>query len=353
MTVNIEKAEEIVNCVTNNKKTALIQKQALYDIIQQVELKREYIENFILTVNIITQLHEQKKKSLEHVIHHIVNREQHIDQDLCKLSYQQKELEKRQSQLKLELETTRLYAEKCREKKIKCEQHYNSLASFPFLSLQSKKKYLQARDKNLEAEQQVSEMRCALDKCQEHLRLLSKTLSAQHAEQSILSDQRRGSIDTIKSASHQIDFLQKGRTFWKAFDTYQAQVVLESATYLYKELSKNHHFILQHNKEPSKTTLDVHQVWIKTFLLACFEYGERETYGDSRWSTLKIDFDCSLCQIPQFDWPKLIDHDLVCEFCYTIQSKAKATKPHQPQSKMKKIMSLFNTHSSKINPMIM
>lgn len=355
MKINIEQAEEIVNnCTTTNKKNAIIQKQSLLEVIKQVESKRQIIKDYLIVVNIITRLYQQKKSSLEHLIHELVNREQTIDQGLVKISEQQATLENHQLQIKCKLDDIRARAEKYRDKKLKCEQHYHSVASVPILSVQSKKKYLKARDKNLEAEQQLSEIRAALDKCQEHLRLVSKSISAHHSEQDQVSTQRRGSIDTIKSTSQQLEFLQKGCEFWKGFDTYQAQVVLESATYLYEldlPLKKKRKEILD---------LDIDQVWIKTFLLSCFEYGDREIYGDKQWSpaTIKIDFDCVLCQIPQLGWPRLIHNNtaLACEFCYnnktsSLPSKTSIIKQHD--SKMKKIVShFFSSHSTKINPIM-
>lgn len=346
MRISIERAEEIVNCgSSSSKKSALMQKQSLYNIIKTVESKREMIRNYMMTVDIITKTHAQKKHSLEQLIHQLADREQDIDQGLLKISHQQKELEKRQSQLQCELNDIRTTAEKYRDKRHKCEQQYHAVASLPILSLQSKKRYLKARDKTLEAEQQVSEMRSALDKCQEHLRLISKTLSAHQSEQSQLSTQRRGSIDTIRSTSQQLEHLKQGCEFWQGFDTYQAQIVLESATYLYDLDSPI--------RNKNTNDFDIHQVWIKTFLLACFEYGDREIYGDTHYNpaTIKIDFCCSLCQISQLGWPRVVHQsDLACEFCYntTVCNTPTATKQ---DSRMKKIVShLFS--STKITPIM-
>ncbi|KAI8636576.1 hypothetical protein BD408DRAFT_320604, partial [Parasitella parasitica] len=224
------------------------------------------------------------------------------------------ELEKKQMHLEHELQFARSIAEKCREKKIRSEQQYHAVVSVPLLSLQSKKRYLKARDSNAEAEQQVSEKREALEKCRAHLKLMSRTVSAQYSEQDQLCTQRRGSVDTIMTSTQQLAYLKQGCEFWTGFDSYQAQVVLESAIYL-SDLENQ-----PSKKKTSNSFLDVHHVWTKTFKLACFEYGDRELYGDTRWNpnVLEITFDCDMCQTSQTGWPRVVrDHELACELCYS------------------------------------
>jgi hypothetical protein len=262
----------------------------------------------------------------------------------------------------------RTTAEKYLEKKIKCEQQYSTVISVPILSAQSKKRYIKARDRYADAEQQVSEIRQALDKCREHLRLISKTVSAQYSEQDQLCTQRRGSIDTIMSSTQQLEYLKQGRGFWSGFDTYQAKVVLESAIYLIEITDTN-------NRKKNNDVLDIDLVWEKTFKLACFEYGDREVYGNTRWSmnSIEINFDCDMCQTSQTGWPKVIrECELACELCYSTipnqqqqqnkvtiiepsiiskESKMNLTPSLHHHSKMKKVLStLFNYHP-RIDPL--
>ncbi|KAI7896000.1 uncharacterized protein EV154DRAFT_412071 [Mucor mucedo] len=308
------------------------------------------IREFILTVERIRIQYEIQQKSLEQFIHQLDEREQSLDQGLAKIGSQQKELERRQVQVEQELQSIRLIAENYREKKKKREQEYSLVASVPILSAQSKKRYIKARNKYSDAEQQVSESRQALEKCRDHLRLISKTVSAQYSEQDRVHHQRRGSKDTLLSSTQQLDYLQKGCDFWSEFDSYQAQLVLESAIYLREKINC-------HTPHSNNQLLDMDQVWQKTFLLACFEYGDGELYAHEKWNvdTLQITFDCEMCQTSQTGWPKVAyETDLVCQLCYsTIPQDSFLTKPMPripSHSKMRKLFStLFNTHS-KVNP---
>lgn len=349
MIVNIEKAEEIVSYGFTKKNTG-IQKRLLQQVIQQVEQRRIAIQEYIVTVDMISRQYQFRQKSLEQLINQLDDRDQSLHQGLVKIGSQQKELERRQVQIKQELQSTRLTAEAYREKKKKREQEYCLVSSLPIISAQSKKRYIKARNKYSDAEQQVSESRQALEKCRDHLKLISKTVSAQYSEQDQVYNQRRGSIDTIVSSTQQLDYLKKGCDFWSGFDSYQAQVVLESAIYLGE---------MECHTTPKKNqALDIDQVWQKTFKLACFEYGDGEIYGDTRWNinTLQVTFDCEICQTSQTGWPKVVDQsDLACELCYsTIPKDLYLTKPMPlipSHSKMKRLFStLFNIHS-KINPL--
>lgn len=365
MIVNIEKAEEIVT-YGGAKKHLIIQKKLLHQVIDQVQHRRRMIHDYLTTVDIISQQYNRRKNSLEQLIHHLNDRGHALDQGLQKISHQQKELQRKQIHLEQDLQFARALAEKSREKKIRCEQHYHAVVSVPLLSAQSKKRYLKARDSNAEAEQQVSEKREALEKCRAHLKLMSKTVSAQYYEQDQLCTQRRGSVDTIMTSTQQLAYLKQGCEFWSGFDSYQAQVVLESAIYLSDQEN-------QPNKnKTNSSSLDIHQVWTKTFKLACFEYGEREMYGDTRWNpnVLEVNFDCDMCQTSQKGWPKVIrESELACDLCYStideqvshpvkiiddVNSTSKATIQHHcypSSSKMKKLLSgFFHQHSSKVNP---
>ncbi|KAG1096048.1 hypothetical protein G6F42_018438 [Rhizopus arrhizus] len=203
MIVNIEKAEEIVS-YGGVKKHLIIQKKLLHQVIDQVQHRRRMIHDYLTTVDIISQQYNRRKNSLEQLIHHLNDRGHALDQGLQKISHQQKELQRKQIHLEQDLQLARALAEKSREKKIRCEQHYHAVVSVPLLSAQSKKRYLKARDSNAEAEQQVSEKREALEKCRAHLKLMSKTVSAQYNEQDQLCTQRRGSVDTIMTSTQQL-----------------------------------------------------------------------------------------------------------------------------------------------------
>lgn len=347
MLVNIDKAQEIVGYSVTKKKTG-IQKRLLQQVIHQVEQRRAMIQDYILTVNRISIQYEERQKSLEQFIHQLDDREQLLNQGLLKIETQQKELERRQVQVEQELQSIRLTAEIYLERKKKREHEYSLVSSVPILSAQSKKRYIKARNKYSDAEQQVSESRQALENCRDHLRLISKTVSAQYSEQDQVNHQRRGSEDILLSSTQQLDYLKKGSDFWSDFDSYQAQVVLESALYLSEKINCH---------TPNHQLLDMDQIWQKTFLLACFEYGDGELYGLEKWDidTLQIEFKCEMCQTFQTGWPKVAyETDLVCQLCYsTIPQDSFLTKPMPTLPSHSKLKKLFSSlfHLNKVNPL--
>ncbi|KAI7898337.1 uncharacterized protein BX663DRAFT_416350, partial [Cokeromyces recurvatus] len=240
------------------------------------------------------------------------------------------ELEHHRKEVEDELQNLRSRAEVCREKRARYEHNYHTVASVPFFASQSKKRYIKARDKNSEIEQQISEKRQTLDKCREHLKLISKAVAAQQAERSQLLTERERSLNALHSSQQQLNELKEGCEFWSNFDSYQAQVVLESAIYLRDLLEGDNTIKEKKKKKKGKkdaasedNVLDINEVWIKTFRLACFEYGDHELYGDMHWSltSLQIYFDCGLCEIYQVGWPKMmtLNHitELACELCYS------------------------------------
>ncbi|KAI9280429.1 hypothetical protein BY458DRAFT_423102, partial [Sporodiniella umbellata] len=238
-----------------------------------------------------------------------------LEQELASLSEHQTDLKKRQGEIEDKLVLVRQEAERHREKKMRCEQRYARVSYVPILATQSKKKYIKARNKDWQAEQQLSEMRGALDVCRENLRTICKKASRSYSEQDTISIQRKASVDKIKSTSEQLNYLKEGSEFWSGFDVYQAQVLSEAAKYLLKN---------KRYKSSRKHTVDVDQVWIKTFKLACIEYGDREIYGDKHWdtNTLKVNFDCFSCKMSLVGWPKVSDQEeLLCEQCFTPTQK--------------------------------
>ncbi|GAA5813525.1 hypothetical protein MFLAVUS_007003 [Mucor flavus] len=345
MIVNIETAEGIVNEGLSNRKQMFKQLKQVIDI---VEKRRKTIAQYLLVVDRIESQYQEKKHYLEKLISQLNDRDQSLNKGLNKIGSQQKELEQRQVRIEQDLKQMRITAERYLEKKKKSEQYYYSVISIPILSAQSKNKYIKARNKYCQAEQQISEIRQSLEKCRDHLKLISKTISTQYTEQDQLSVQRRGSLDTIESSVQQLDYLKQGCEFWSGFDSYQAQVVLESAIYLLN---------MDYNQTVKNESLDVHQVWQKTFQLACFEYGDRELYGDTRWNvdTLEINYQCAMCQTTQTGWPTVINSiELVCDICSTTLIDPERSKPLPSIPSHSRIKTLFSSlfhHHTKINPM--
>ncbi|KAI8384100.1 hypothetical protein BD560DRAFT_384974 [Blakeslea trispora] len=307
--IDIVTAEQVLDLFDKKKTTP--RRKMLEKMIHQVHQRRDWIKNYLLIVEILSLQFDKKNRSLEKLICHLNDREERLDQGLAKVNTQQKELERRQARMEHELQSMRVLAERCRDKKLRSESQYHRVASVPLLSSKSKKRYLEAQDRNARAEQQLSETREALEKCKSQLRVISNTRSRQSIEQDQLALHRRRSIDAIQMTQQQLTFLQEGSIFWTEFDDYQAQVVLESAEYL---------AALGERIEPSShESLDVNQVWLKTFRFACFEYGDRESEGLSIWGNdqLEILFECEQCRLACTGWPRIVnEHELVCNLCF-------------------------------------
>ncbi|CAO3701918.1 unnamed protein product [Rhizopus stolonifer] len=327
--IDIECAEQIMD----GKKVK--QKQCLRQIIDQVQTRRQSIQTYLNTVAIIEKQFERKHEYLQRCIDQLIDREQSLQQELVSLNEQQVDLKKRKGEIEQALLLVRQEAERHREKKLKCEQRYARVSYVPILATQSKKKYLKARNQDWQTEQQLSDMRGALDLCRENIKAVSKKASRSYSEQDTISTQRRTSVEKIKSASEQLNYLKEGIEFWSGFDIYQAQVVSEAADYLLK----NNRY-----KTSRKLTVDVDQVWIKTFKLACLEYGDCEAYGDKHWdiNTLKINFDCFLCKMSLVGWPKIADNEeLVCKSCFKPIQKQTATVSI-PNNTLRKLFHSFS-----------
>ncbi|KAI8882108.1 hypothetical protein K501DRAFT_187498 [Backusella circina FSU 941] len=229
-----------------------------------------------------------------------------------------------------------------RQIKSKYERRYARFQRIPLLSRSCQKKYIAARDNNLIAEQQVSELRHSLDQCKEQIRAVLKSAADQYTEQGQLSYQRRGSIETLNSRKQTIQHLLEGCDYWVGFDTHQAEVVYESATYLLELCDK------KSNHEHHSGELNVDQVWQKTFCLACLEYGECEVFGNEKWGgNNEMEYRCEGCQQSCVGWPVLQQNQLVCDNCRITESN-KTLMPFTPQGKMKQLFQSF--FPSKICP---
>ncbi|KAG1170086.1 hypothetical protein G6F70_007928 [Rhizopus microsporus] len=303
MNINLDLAEIIIQ--TSDKAK---QRIWLHKLVEQVQLRQRCIHIYLRTVLMIEAQYQQKMKDIESYIDRLNQQKERIDHEITHLNDHQQALVQRQTEVEHALALIRREAQRYREKKTRCEHYYSRLCAVPILSKQYKTKYIKARDRNAQTEQHLSEMRHALDLCQNQLKVITKRITEQYMEQDQLYKQKSSSLDSLKRIEKVLHFLKQGSEFWSNFETYQAQVVLEAANYLLKNTRY---------KVSKKLTVDVDQIWIKTFKLACLEYGERQVYGDNRWNmdTLNISYDCSACQTSHIGWPKISQCQLLCSHC--------------------------------------
>jgi hypothetical protein len=345
MIINIEQAEAIIQFGFHKKRNPT-QTKLIRQLMEAVKIKREEIQRFIVIVDLLTKQHQSYSASMEDLISRLDHREADLDDKLSKVELKKNQLEKQQLKMLTTLKEKQELAVAQRNIKCKYEKRYYRFQRVPILSRSCQKKYIIARDKNLYAEQQVSELHHSLKQCKEQIKTILKSAADQYTEQGQLSYQRRGSIETLNGRKQTINHLLQGCDYWVGFDTHQAQVVHESAAYLLELCEKKSNT----NNHEKGGELDVDQVWTKTFCLACLEYGECEVYGNGKWGSnvLEIEYNCGGCQQSCTGWPILQHNQLVCAGCKTTESN-KTLIPFTPQGRMKQLFQSF--FSSKTYPL--
>ncbi|KAI8885032.1 hypothetical protein K501DRAFT_180911 [Backusella circina FSU 941] len=238
----------------------------------------------------------------------------------------QERLVRHQRATEIQLRETQRYAAQQRQRKVSCEQQYYRAYGIPLISKQTEKRYIKARDQNGAAEQQLAELREELERCRQERRNMVASSAQQFNEKGQVSFQRRGSVDTMKSKKMYLAYLQKGCAFWSDFDTYQAQVMLESAAYL-----------LSPTAAVKKGPLDVDEVWKRAFNRTCNEYNKLQEEGNQQWGGAEVQYECDACHQTRLGWPRVEQEMLVCDQC----SPALVVDSMPQPQKMKRLFHTF------------
>lgn len=312
LAVNLDKAEFIISLASqkNGFRSIML---LLREIEDQFITRQKQNKTFYKVSQIIEHGYSKKTHSDKQLIKRIQHELQQQEKDTEHLSQKRTALKQELDAFEAELSGIREYAEQRRNKKSKRERQYHQLYHVPILASQFKKKYVRARDKNSDAEEQVSHMRSKVDACQQEISHISKTITdiQKHREQSV---QRCKNIESQLKKDQELVFqLQEGRKFLAGFDQYQFITAQKATTQFIEAVQASYS-----NNQAHKIR-DPNQNFVKFFKLALFEYGEAEKFADHRWGRIKVPFSCMKCQVTQVGWPKLDKiktNEFICDTCF-------------------------------------
>jgi hypothetical protein len=298
----------------------------LHECIETVRAKQLEMYQFGVTVDLIAKQYQRHTTTLKQAISLLDDKEINLNAQVAQMVTCQERLEHHQRATQTQLRETQRCAAQQRQRKLSCEQQYYRVYGIPLISKQTEKKYIKARDQNLEIEQQLAELRHELERCRQEMKTMMTSSAQQFNEKGQVSFQRRGSVDTLNNKKTYLAYLQKGCAFWSCFDTYQAQVMLESAEYLL-------------SYQPSKKgPLDVDEVWKRTFNMTCDEYNQLQEEG-KQWDNTEVQYECDACHQTHLGWPHVQQEDmLVCDQCTSSKPLSCSMPQHQ---KMKRLFHTF------------
>ncbi|KAI7889521.1 uncharacterized protein EV154DRAFT_514506 [Mucor mucedo] len=312
--VNIDKAEYIISLASKKNGAFKPMMQLLREVEEQLLLRQKKNRLFYQVVKVVDERYKRQVQGNNQQIESILAEMQHIQQDMdhltsCRANLKQ-ELEGHEDQLN----EIRDYAEQRRNKKSKREKQYHQLYNIPIVATQFKKKYVRARDKNSDAEERVSEVRATVDSCQRAMGELSKSLGDCQKRREELTLQQ-GELSTQKQKIEDLLFnLHEGCKFWMGFDQYQSDTAAKATNTFIETIQKH---AKSHNT--FHKIMDPNNDFVKILKMALFEYGQAESYAQSRWDGLQVEYDCAKCRTSHVGWPtpdKVRTADLLCDTCY-------------------------------------
>ncbi|KAI8083409.1 uncharacterized protein B0P05DRAFT_489165 [Gilbertella persicaria] len=312
--IHLEKAELIISFANRKNGAFKAMMHYLREIEDQIQARQKKNRLFYQVVYAVEDTYQHKIYSARQLLHRIATELRHIDYDIDKLAMDRETLKQELEQHEIELNNVRQYAEQRRNKKSKRERQYHQLYHVPLVASQFKKKYVRARDKNLDAEEKVSEIRSIVDSCQKAIAELSKSITDCQKRRQELTLEQQDTHAEIKQIDDLLFDLDEGRKFWSGFDQHQL-VTASKATTQFVEAIQQH----AKNYNTFHRIMDPNQHFVKVFKLALYEYGEAERHAESRWGQLEVDFECAKCRTSQKGWPKpdkVRSMDLLCNSCY-------------------------------------
>ncbi|KAI7902427.1 uncharacterized protein BX663DRAFT_511018 [Cokeromyces recurvatus] len=310
--INLDKAEFIISIPSTKSNGAFkFMMLLLREIEDQLEARQKKNKIFYQVVHAIEYKYRKK----------IMDNQQHIQQIQCDLNYIIKDndaiasrricVQQELEELEEELNEMREYAEQRRNKKSKRERQYHQLYHVPLIAAQYKKKYVRARDKNLDAEEKLSEIRTCVDASQGALNELARALAENQSKSQELMSQQQSLEKETKDTEELVFKLHEACKFWQSFDENQALSVQKATTQFIETIQKYVNAL--------QKVMNPNQDFIKFFKLALLEYGEAERYAVQRWGQLQVEYECAKCHNLYSGWPKpdkVRTSDLLCDSCY-------------------------------------
>ncbi|PHZ10272.1 uncharacterized protein RHIMIDRAFT_245385 [Rhizopus microsporus ATCC 52813] len=312
--VNLNTADLIISFASKQHAFKLMM-STLREIEEQIELRQKANKKFCQTSVVIQDIYHKEIDTYKQLLHSITGDIKYLENDIYRLNNQRTTLKEELDTYEQELAQLREYAEQRRNKKAKREKQYHSFYNVPIVAAQYKKKYMRARDKNSDAEEQLSKVRITVDSCQKAVAEVARSISDCQKKIELLEQQQQDTENRIKQANDMISELQDGQRFWSDFDNNQLSTALKATQQFIEAIQK------YSRKSHSNLSQVVHHQtdFVKVFRLALHEYSEAEGYAESRWKDIQVAFNCARCKTTQIGWPnldKVRTTDLLCDPCY-------------------------------------
>lgn len=342
-TVNLDTAETVISLASKKQNAFKLMMAVLREVEEQIEIRRKTNMRFYQISSIVEGIYNKEIYSYRQLSSKTNGEIKFLENDIYQLNNQREMLKQEMNTHEQELNDIRQYAEQRRNKKAKREKQYHDFYHVPIVAAQYKKKYVRARDKNSDAEEQVSKIRCTVDACQKAISEITKLMMESQKKIESFMIQKQEVDDKSKQAEDMIAELQDGQKFWSSFDHNQLPIALKATQGFIEAIQR-------HTRKSGSHTLSqiVHyeSEFVKLFRLALNEYGEAEAYAQSRWGSIQVAFNCAKCNICQVGWPnldKVRTTDLLCDSCYKeartsmilekkINSVIGASRSHQLQT---------------------
>lgn len=313
--VSIDKAEYIISLASKKNGAFKSMMQLLREVEEQLLIRQKKNKLFYQVVNVVDKGYERKVYGNKQQIENINSEMNYIQQDMDHLTSCRATLKQELDGHEDQLNDIRDYAEQRRNKKSKRERQYHQLYNIPIVATQFKKKYVRARDKNSDAEEKVSEVRATVDSCQRAIGELSKSLAeCQKRREELIIQQQE--LQVQKQQVEDLLFnLHEGCKFWSGFDQYQSDTAIKATNTFIETIQKH-----AKNHNTFHKIMDPNNDFVKILKMALYEYGQAESYAESRWDQLQVEFDCAKCRTSHLGWPtpdKVRTADLLCDTCYT------------------------------------
>lgn len=316
-TINKAKADEVLRLLSSNDQhSRRMAQQMLRDIQQNAKARRKRIKVFQLTVQALDRQYAERQFTARQQLSELDTLVADLNHQVARLRQQRSEFDQQVAALERQLQSIREYVQQRRTKKTKREKQYNHFYFVPIVSKRYHKKYIRARDKNADAEQQLLQLRESIDEAQAVARQAAGLLTRKQQEHDAKMEERQAVHDQVAEADRCLAYLHEGQKFWDHFDEYQVEMVLQACSHIIDmSRSEPQLFLQKKRRNDDQGGRD----WKVLFQTACHEYGEREAHGLQKWDRVEVEFECARCRQSLVGWPipdKVHTADLLCAVCY-------------------------------------
>ncbi|ORZ24605.1 hypothetical protein BCR42DRAFT_446531 [Absidia repens] len=327
---------------------------------QVIHQQQKELRVYFLTVDALEEQYQQERQSYDQL-------SRRLKQELSEhdaLAQEQEQQHKHDGQLldflEQQLVYWRTHATQRRDKKAKREQQYHQAYFFPVVNSHYQKKYIEARDKNNQVEQQVSDLHHAMDsvkiRLKQHRQAMAAGLKYRHA---LVERQQQLEVDKNDLQQLMVE-MKQAQSFWCQFDIQHIQPYLGLLLHVDQEYNANDSSSFSDDRwtRIRQSTMDYEQAQ---------KHGLLQHWNPHR--SRNIHFMCTQCHEINNYWPSLEKQttQLLCKPCYHYmnaqRSVKEATTPTpnsdiqsqplsspQPKSQKKPLLSTLSSSSSVFMP---